>query len=125
MRYFAYISLWEQRRHPSTRKPPDLWQCVEIDDSEVLHLRVKRCDETEPGLGPAVCLALVEGLLRDLILQDLGWLLVLEYLVLSPRQIAFEEILPKRETDKELLPGKERLVEGFTESLLGRLEDSL
>lgn len=62
-------------------------------------------------------LTLVKDLLEHLMLQHLGDLGLLEDLILTITEETFDEVVGERETDDQLLPGKERPVEEPRETL--------
>lgn len=87
-------------------------------ECQVLKLSVDSVEESELGLGPSVSLALVEDILRHLVLEHRGGLRFAENAVLAEAKEAFEEELADREANDELLPRKQRAIEEAREALL-------
>lgn len=82
-----------------------------------MDLRVQVADELELGLGPSIGLALVEDVLGDLELEDLGWLGPLEDAVLTEAEEALKDELGDGEADNQSLPREEGSVEKLCETL--------
>ena len=88
-----------------------------MEESDVLDLRVQVADELELGLGTSVCLALVEDILGNLELEDLGGLRLLENTVLTQAQETLKEELGDGEANDQSLPREEGSVEELCEAL--------
>ena len=123
MRDFAGEAFWTVAGKPGARQGPEFRQDVVLNEGYVLDLAVESRHKTKLRFGASVCLrggqsvhawrivcameahlALVKHFLCDFIFQRLGRLLLLQDLILTQRQEAFEEVLPDRESENELLP---------------------
>lgn len=87
-------------------------------ECKVLNLSVESVQRPKLGLGAPVGLALVEDLLRHLVLQNRGRLCLAENAVLAEAKEALKDVLRDRETNDELLPWEQRAVEDPRKALL-------
>ena len=81
-------------------------------ERDILDLTPETFDETELGFRATVFLTLVVDFLGDFLLENLRELCVFEDLVLAEGQKFFETVLSDGKPDDELLPWKERTIEG-------------
>lgn len=86
------------------RPGPEFRENIKVVESEVLELTIEIVDESELGLGAAVCLRFVEDFLRYFMLQYCGRFGFLQNTILADAEQGLEDELGDGEADNQLLP---------------------